>query len=270
MNYIITLRSALRGIWEHRNLATILAIRDTKAKYRGSFFGIFWAVIPPIAAAIGLAAAKGAGVISLGNTSIPYPAYVIFGMSLWQIFTAAITLPISALSGAKGVLTKVDFPREVIILSEINKLVIFVLLQTILVVIVFAIFGVAVNKYFILAVIPIISLILLGLAISLLLAPLALLYGDISNAMPLVMGGMFFVTPVVFALPREGGVFSFVVRHNPLTMILEFSRELLYGPSFPAFFPQFLIVLVFTILLASFALVFFHLAMPVVVERWSA
>lgn len=270
MKFTEILRSAFRDIWTHRYLATTLAIRDTKAKYRGSFLGFFWAVFPPLAAAIGLAAAKGAGVISFGETAIPFPAYIIFSMSLWQLFTAAITRPISALLGSKALLTKVDFPREVIIISEISKLLVFAFAQTILVVGVFIFFKVEVNSLFYLSVIPVLVFVLLGLTISLLIAPFALLFGDISSALPLALGGVFFITPVVYVLPKEGGLFSFVVRHNPLTTIIEFCRELVYSSHSPVFLYQFIIVTLLTLPIACMALVFFRIAMPIVVERWSA
>jgi lipopolysaccharide transport system permease protein len=270
MNFTKTLARSLKDIWSHRRLAATLAIRDTKAKYRSSFLGIFWAVFPPVAAAVGLATAKSAGVISLGETAIPYPAYVIFSMSLWQLFTTAITQPIGGLSGAKGLLTKVDFPREVIVLSEINKLLVFGLVQTVLIISVFLYFNVKVNSYFLLVFVPVLTSVLLGITISLLLAPFSLLYGDITSAMPIVIGGMFFITPVIYVAPEQGGIFSFFVHLNPMTTIMEFSRELLYSPTAPAFLPEFLIVMALTIPAACIALVFFRTAMPVVVERWSA
>ena len=75
--------SSPTDMYRHRHLATALAIRDTKAKYRGSLLGLFWAIFPPIGAAIGLAAAKGTAVLSLGDTPNPYPVYVVLSMSLW-------------------------------------------------------------------------------------------------------------------------------------------------------------------------------------------
>jgi len=269
MTFYKTLYEALQDIWRHRNLSKMLAIRDTKAKYRGSLLGLFWAVFPPVAAAVGLAAAKRAGILSLGITPIPYPAYVILSMSLWQIFTAALTRPITGLSASRSLLTKVNFPREVIVLSEIHKLLGSAVIQGVLVVGVFVYFGIPVSASAALVVVPIFMLMLLGVTISLLLAPAALLYGDIANAMPMAIGALFVVTPVVYPPPPHGGVFSFVVHLNPVTPLIEMSRELLYSPV-PACLPGFLVVTSLTIPAACLALVLFRLAMPIVVERWSS
>jgi len=269
MTFYETLQEALLDSWRHRNLAKMLAIRDTKAQYRGSLLGLFWAVFPPIAAAVGLAAAKGAGVLNLGITPIPYPAYVILSMSLWQIFTASLTRPISGLLAARVLLTKVNFPREVIVISEVHKLLVLASIQAVLVAGFFVYFGIPVSATAILVVVPIFMLVLLGVTISLLLAPVALLYGDIANAMPMAIGALFVVTPVVYAPPPHGGVFSFVVRLNPVTPLIEMSRELVYLP-FPTHLPGFLLVTALTVPAACLSLVLFRLAMPIVVERWSS
>jgi len=269
MNFIRILHDALCDLWKHRTLATVLAIRDTKARYRSSLLGLFWAVFPPIAAAVGLAAAKGAGVVSFGNTSIPYPAYVIFGMSLWQLFTSAITKPIAAFAASRGLLTKVYFPREVIILSEISKLAVFLIVQAILVTAVFMYFKVSVNFSSIYIILPLLLLVILGLTISLLLTPIALLFGDINNALPFIVGALFFITPVVYTAPPEGGLFSFVVHLNPITPLFEISRDFLYG-SGPFAWQNFWIVTGVVLPSACVALVFFRLAMPIVIERWSS
>lgn len=262
-------KTSLVDMYKHRRLATALAIRDTKAKYRGSLLGLFWAIFPPIAAAIGLAAAKGAGVLNLGETPIPYPAYVVLSMSLWQLFATAVSRPIAGLQAARSVLTKVDFPREVIILSELHKLLITAVIQAILVAGVFVYFGIPVGPSAVLAIFPIAVLILLGIMVSVFLAPVALLYGDIGNAMPMALGALFFVTPVVYPPPPRGGTFSFVVQMNPVTPLIETTRELLYSPA-PVHFGGFVLVSLLLVPFGMLALVLFRVAMPVVVERWSS
>jgi len=269
MKLLTKCKQSLADMYAYRRLAIAMAIRDTKAKYRGSFLGLFWAVFPPVAAAVGLTAAKGAGVLSLGETPIPYPAYVILSMSLWQLFTGAVSRPIAGLQAARSVLTKVDFPREVVVISEISKLGSSAIIQSILVTFVFLFFGVEVGPSAFLAIIPIALLVLLGLVISLMLAPLALLYGDIGSAMPMALGGLFIVTPVVYPPPPRGGVFSFVTQINPVTPLIETARDLLYSAAVPHLWEA-IAVAVLLVPLSVIALVLFRISMPLVVERWSS
>ena len=104
-----------------RELAWQLLIRDINAKYRQSFLGVASAVIPPIITAAGFTLAKGNGIINIGNTNLPYPAYVMFSMTLWQTFVEALNGPIQAVTSAKAMLARINFPREAIILSKLGE-----------------------------------------------------------------------------------------------------------------------------------------------------
>lgn len=263
------LGASVLDFWQHRNLATVMAIRDTKAKYRNSMLGVFWAVTPPVLAAVGLTAARNSGMLNLGPTPIPYPAYVILGVSLWQLFTFAVTRPSHGLSAARSLLTKVGFPREVIVLCELNKLLASAGIHLVLVVLVFLLYRVPIATTIPLAVIPIVSLVVLGLALGLLVAPAALLVGDIMNAFPLLTGALLVVTPVVYVTPTGGGWFAAAVNFNPLTPIFEAIRYLV-SAGIPPHLEFFFSVMGGALVLLAIALVVFRVAMPVVVERWSS
>ena len=95
-----------------RELAWRLLVRDISAQYRQSFLGIIWAFIPPIIMAAGFTLASQAKVINIGETDLPYPAYVMFSTALWQTFVEAINGPVKAVTVAKPLLARVNFPRE--------------------------------------------------------------------------------------------------------------------------------------------------------------
>jgi len=75
-----------RSLLTSRELAWRLMVRDIKAQYRQTGLGLFWAFIPPIVTAAGLTIERDAQVINLGETDLPYPAYVMFSMTLWQTY----------------------------------------------------------------------------------------------------------------------------------------------------------------------------------------
>ncbi|MEM7556914.1 MAG: ABC transporter permease, partial [Cyanobacteria bacterium P01_A01_bin.84] len=109
------LQDMLQDLIASRELAWRLMIRDISAKYRQSFLGLFWAVIPAVVMAATFTFAKNGGVVNIGTTDIPYPAYVMFSMTLWQTFTEALNGPIQAVTAAKQMLAKIKFPREALI-----------------------------------------------------------------------------------------------------------------------------------------------------------
>src|ERR1044071_1574173 len=95
-----------------RGLAWRLFIRDISAQYRQTFFGFAWAFLPPIVMAVGFTLAGNAKVINIATTQLPYPAYVMFSMILWQTFVEALNGPVVAVTNAKPMLSRVHFQKE--------------------------------------------------------------------------------------------------------------------------------------------------------------
>jgi len=263
------LSNTFRDLWEWRALAQILAIRDIQAQYRQSILGILWAFLPPLVLSVGLSVANANGIVKPGETSIPLPAYVFISMTLFQIFFASLQGPINGLWGAKGVLTRVTFPRETIVLAEVIKLPITFLIQIFGIVVFFIWFKLPFGWTTLLAPFSFLLLIMLGVTIGLLLTPIALLYRDLSSALGILMFVWLSFTPVAFPPNDYPGFFATTVRLNPVTPLLVTTRELALNQVLT--YPEnFVIVGIGTVLLFFVGLIFFRLSMPMVIERWSS
>lgn len=257
-----------RDLLTSRELAWRLMVRDIRAQYRQSFLGIFWAFIPPIITAVGMTVASNANVVNIGATDLPYPAYVMFSMTLWQTFVESLNGPIAAVTQAKAMLAKINFPREAIILAKLGEVFFNFGIKLIFIVGLFLWFQIPVNWTVILAPVALIHLVALGTFFGLLLAPISALYQDISKGLTLVIGLWLFLTPVIYPVPGNG-IFGTIVRHNPVTPLLVTTRELattgiISNPQ--GFWVVSLIALVGLLL----AWLTYRLAMPFIVERMSS
>ncbi|GAX40196.1 ABC transporter permease protein [Tolypothrix sp. NIES-4075] len=257
-----------RDLLASRELARRLMMRDISAQYRQSFLGIIWAFLPPIFMATGFTLASNANVINVGKTDLPYPAYVMFSTALWQTFVEALNGPIQAVTVAKPMLARVNFPREALILAKIGEVFFNFAIKLILIVALFIWFRVSVSWTVILTPVALIHLVLLGTFIGILLAPFGVLYQDVSKALTLFTGFWLFLTPVVYPIP-SAGTFGFLVNLNPVTPLLVTVRELATTGvvSDPW---RFWIVSVITIVGLLLTWIGFRLAMPYVVERVSS
>lgn len=257
-----------RDLIASRELAWRLMVRDISAQYRQSFLGVIWAFLPPIIMATGFTLASNANVINVGETDIPYPAYVMFSTSLWQTFVEALNGPVQAVTVAKPMLARVNFPREALILAKLGEVFFNFAIKLILIIALFIHFRIPITWSVILTPVPIIHLVLLGTFIGIFLAPLGILYQDISRGLTLFTGFWLFLTPVVYPVPREG-IFGFLVNLNPVTPILVTARELATTGmiSDPV---RFWIVSVITLVGLLVTWIAFRLAMPFVVERVSS
>ena len=257
----------LNDLWVSRALSWRLFTRDIRSQYRSSFLGTLWAIVPAAITAGGLAFASNAGVINVGETDIPYPAFVMLGTILWQTFLEAFKGPEKAIKASRSVLSRVKFPHEAIILAQLGQVLFNLLLKLALLVVLFVLFSVSVSWKILLAPFAFVSLILLGTGIGLLLVPINHLVQDISRAMEVILLVWFFLTPVVYPVPDQA-IISTLVRLNPVTPLLVTARELMTTGivSEPIEF-------VLVSLLASASLLFgwlvFRLSIPYLVERIS-
>ncbi|MCV3214485.1 ABC transporter permease [Plectonema radiosum NIES-515] len=251
-----------------RELARRLMVRDISAQYRQSFLGIIWAFLPPIFMATGFTLASNANVINVGKTDLPYPAYVMFSTALWQTFVEALNGPVQAVTVAKPMLARVNFPREALILAKMGEVFFNFAIKLILIVALFIWFHVSVSWTVILTPIALVHLVLFGTFIGIFLAPFGVLYQDVSKALTLFTGFWLFLTPVVYSVP-DAGTFGFLVKLNPVTPLLVTARELATTGVVSEPW-RFWIVSVITIAGLLLTWIGFRLAMPYVVERVSS
>jgi lipopolysaccharide transport system permease protein len=243
-------------------------VRDISAQYRQSFLGIAWAFLPPIVMAAGFTLADEAKVFNVGATDLPYPAYVMFSTALWQTFVDAINGPVQAVTVAKPMLARVNFPREAIILAKVGEVLFNFAIKLILIVGLFLWFRIPITWTVILAPVAIIHLIILGTFMGTLLSPVGILYQDVPKALTMITSFWLFLTPVVYPVPNEG-TFGALVRLNPVTPLLVTARELATtGVISNAYGFWVVSIISFVGLLLTW--VAFRLAMPYVIERVSA
>ncbi|MCR9182748.1 MAG: ABC transporter permease [Flavobacteriaceae bacterium] len=260
-------RESIKDIINSRFLARQLAVRDIKAQYRQSYFGILWAFITPLATAMVWIVLNGTGTVRLSDTGIPYPLYVFCGTLLWSIITEAINSPMASTNSARGILSKINFPKEALIISGIYKLLFNTSIKVILLLIFVFVFGVGIHWSLLLFPFAIIGGLLIGTTIGLFITPLGMLYKDIGKIISFGMQFLMYVTPVVYAIPKEG-LMKTIMEWNPLTPIILTGRDLAVGTT-PEYLTYFLIVMACCIPLFFVALILYRVSIPVLVERLS-
>jgi lipopolysaccharide transport system permease protein len=267
-----TPKTLIKLMWkdfkESRELAWRLFIRDIASQYRQSLLGIAWAFLPPLAMALVFILLQSKKVVSFGATDIPYPVFTIVGTTLWQVFSESINAPLKSVTASKAMLTKINFPREALIVSAFYQTVFGFLIKSVIIVAVLILYPVNLGIGVLFAPIAILMLILLGLAIGLLLTPIGTLYRDISSGLTVIIQFWFFITPVVYP-PPQSFPYSIVTFINPVSPLLIAARDLITKGILTNTIP-FLVVSVLTIFSLVFAWLIFRVALPIIIERMSA
>ena len=261
-------KAMMADLWAGRELAWRLTVRDISAQYRQTFLGILWALILPLANTMVWLYLNGTGIVRLQETAIPFPVYVFSGTMLWAIFMDSIHAPMGQTNGARGMLAKLNFPREALLLAGIYKTLFNAAIKIGLLLCVLPFFKV--NPGWGLALFPlgVLSIILVGTSIGLFITPVGMLYTDVGRALPLVMQFLMYATPVVFAMPSSG-LAAKVFTLNPLTPLILTARDWLTGGS-PEFLGYFLAVNLLATGLLFASWVGYRLSLPILIERMSA
>src|SRR5829696_334316 len=105
-------REMIRDLAASRELAWRLCVRNISAQYRQSALGYFWEVGPPLMTSVLFILLNSANLLRPGETNVPYPVYVILGTVAFGLFQDALNMPLNAVSGARGILPKINFPHE--------------------------------------------------------------------------------------------------------------------------------------------------------------
>lgn len=261
----VLLKESLRDIYRSRFLARQLAERDIKAQYRQSYLGMIWAFITPLATAAVWVFLNLSGTIRVTETGIPYPVFAFSGTLLWSIVIAAINSPSQSTNGARGLLNKINFPKEALIISGIYKLLFNSSVKILLLLLFVFLFGIGFHWSLLLLPLVILGAILFGTTLGLFLTPIGMLYKDVGKITTMGFNFLMYITPVVYAIPEEG-LMGRIMEWNPFTPVIVTGRDLLIG-STPQLLSYYFIIMTACVPLFLIALLSYRISIPIIVER---
>jgi len=258
-------KEMLRDLVGSRELAWRLTVRDLSAQYRQTFLGFLWAIILPLANTLVWVFLSHSGVVNVSETALPYPVYVFTGTMLWAILMDAMNAPLQMVNASKSMLAKINFPREALLVAGIYQTLVNASIKTALLLIVLLVMGIHPGWGLLLYPIGMLSLILVGTVIGLAITPVGMLYNDVGRAVPLLMQFLMYLTPVVFAMPKEG-MSATLFKLNPFTPLILTARDWLTGLT-PEYLGYFIVINAIAIILLFMLWIVFRLAMPILIER---
>lgn len=259
------LRDMVSDLWSGRELAWRLFMRDTAAQYRQSALGYLWVILPPLATSAIFIMLNSADVLVSSDLGMSYPVYVLTGTVLFGIFSEAMAAPLKTVAASRPLLIKVRFPRESLLLAAGAASLLGFLIRVALLVACLLLLQAHIASTALLAVVPAMGLVLLGIVVGVLMVPLGALYQDITLGLVLLTSALMLITPVAFAPPATGTLAT-IMHYNPLTPLVLCARDLLITGDMTNL-PATLVIMASCIVLLAIGWVLFRLAVPIIVER---
>ncbi|MBE7415556.1 MAG: ABC transporter permease [Deltaproteobacteria bacterium] len=227
----------VRKLFRSRQMLWAMALRDLKAKYVGSVFGLTWAVVHPLVQVLVYGLVFGVIFKSRPDASYGTDSYILFlltGILPWQFFQQGVTSAMGSINANSNLVKKaVGFPSELlpiisIMSSFINHLIGMGLLFVALVAIEWRL---PLYAPFIIPYLFFISLFAVGL--GWILSSVSVYLRDLKQVIDMLMLAWFFLTPIFYPpsiVPP--GMMAFL-KLNPLFLVVEGFRESLLSGRLP-------------------------------------
>jgi lipopolysaccharide transport system permease protein len=255
-----------RELVEFRGLIWRLIIRDLSARYKQSIFGILWAFITPLIMMLIFVWIKNKNILPIGETVIPYAAFVFTGQMVWLLFSQGVTTSANSLVAAGNMLTKINFPREVLIFSAIGQTIFDFLIRIPLLIIIFIWVAFVPDFSTLLSFVILVPLLLLITGLGFFLSLLNSITRDISSALGIIMNLGMFVTPVIYPPPETWPISFLINIVNPVSGFVTAFRDLMVSGHM-ANPESYMLSLIISLLIFILGWRFFHLAESMIAER---
>jgi lipopolysaccharide transport system permease protein len=222
----------IRKLPDYRELIVNFALREIKAKYKQALLGVTWAIIQPVVL-MGMMTVVFSYVARVPSEGIPYPLFLFAALLPWQFFAGTLSRGTGSLTNQSGLITKIYFPRESLVLASLAAAFVDFVIATLVFVALLGYYGVAPTLTW-LWVIPILAVQLaLSLGLMLFLAPLNTIYRDVGQAMPLFIQVWMYATPIMYPASLVPASIRPYYLLNPMAAIIESYRSAMLRNQMP-------------------------------------
>ena len=246
----------LGSIWHRRELLYFLVWRDVKVRYKQTAIGAAWAILNPLLTALIFAVVFGK-LARIPSGTLPYIVFAFAGFLPWTYFSQALTRCSASLVGNAHLITKVYFPRLMILVAGVTTPAVDFALSLL------GLFGLmvwyGVSPTWNLLALPAFLLLaaLIALAVGLWLAPLNVRYRDVGHAIPFLVQAWMYCSPILYPVALVPERWRLLYSLNPMVGVIEGTRWCLVGGERPDL-PTLLITILVTLPILLGGLVFFR------------
>lgn len=212
-------------IWQYRDLLSMFIRRDIVTQYKQTVLGPAWYFIQPALTTIMYMVVFG-GIAKISTDGLPQPLFYLAGIVCWQYFADCLNKTSATFTANQNIFGKVYFPRLIVPLATVSSNLVRMGIQFLLfigVYIYFLIIGTKVSPNTYALLIPVLILMLAGLALGfgILISSLTTKYRDLTILFTFVVQLWMYATPVIYPLSTMSPKMQKIMSLNPVTSIVE-------------------------------------------------
>lgn len=214
-----------KEIWRYRDLYSMFVKRDIITQYKQTILGPTWFFIQPALTTIMYMVVFG-GIAGISTDGLPQPLFYLAGIVFWQYFSDCLNKTSSTFTTNQGIFGKVYFPRMIVPLATVTSNLVRMGIQFLLfiaVYIYYLIIGVDVAPNIYVLLLPLLILMLAGLALGfgIIVSSLTTKYRDLTILFTFFVSLWMYATPVIYPLSTMSEKRQWIMALNPVTGIME-------------------------------------------------
>lgn len=226
-------RAELREIFESRNILKSLVIKNLIGRYRHSVLGFGWHFVMPII----LLAVYYIAFNQIRVAPIPdFWVYLASGIFPFNFMVSNLTAGSGCIVNNAGLVKKMYFPREIIVLSQAISTFIVMLIGYAIIMIAVLATGYGVGIPIMLLPVVFFMIFVFTFGFVLLFSAITVYIRDIQYLLSSISMLFFFLTPMYFILDSINGIFRLVVSLNPMTYFIEAFHDIVYYQAIPSLY----------------------------------
>jgi len=221
----------MRRFWD---LLTVLTDRTLKARYRGSFLGVYWSLLNPVTMTVVYTAIFGFQFRKYYDGSMLHYALVVFvGLSVFIFFAQSTSQALPSVVVNSGLANKIRLPAVLFPLSTISAYSVQLAIGTLPVFAVISVFETHQPWRLLLLPFPLIGLVLLAAGVSFLVSTAYVFFRDIPHIWELVTFLAWVASPVFYPAEIVSPKILHILYFNPLFPTIESLRQIIVGTQLP-------------------------------------
>jgi lipopolysaccharide transport system permease protein len=224
----------LKDLWNYRDLLMLLVRRDFVSFYKQTILGPLWFFIQPLLITVTYMVIFG-GIAGLSTDGLPAILFYLSGVTCWNYFSESFTKTSDTFITNAAIFGKVYFPRLVIPLSIIISNLVRLGIQLGLF-LAFWVYYLLTSqlihpRYEALLLLPILVLLMAaqGLGLGIIFSSLTTKYRDLRFLLTFGVQLLMFATPVIYPLSAMSEKYSWLIKLNPITAVIESFRYAFLG-----------------------------------------
>lgn len=219
----------LKGLWLHRSLIRMLAVREVAGRYRGSVLGLFWSFVNPLLLlavytfvfSVVFKARWGSG----GENRFDFALILFTGLLFFNLFAECINRAPSLILGNANYVKKVVFPLEILPWAALGS-ALFHAMVSLSVLLAALLVTRGLPWTVLLLPLVLIPLCLLTMGLSWILAALGVFLRDVGQIVGLAVTVLLFMSPVFYPVSALSPELGKLLLLNPLSFLIEQARDL--------------------------------------------